>query len=132
MFCAYMQACCLCDGYAATFLLDKVDAYASAENVPTEKVRQKREIGIYFALFAMTLIGARHWRSSERTGCNLSKEYGDTPCPRSGRRSKPPSCLRPRPRRRSASISLSSTSAASVTWLVTPPLTTARRARLCG
>src|SRR3546814_5540069 len=86
MFCAYMQACCLCDGYAATFLLDKVDAYASAENVPTEKVRQKREIGIYFALFAMTLIGARHWRSSERTGCNLSKEYGDTPCPRSGSR----------------------------------------------
>jgi hypothetical protein len=54
-----------CDNYATTFLLYRVDEYASAENVPTEKVRQKREIGIYFALFAMTLIGAGHWDESE-------------------------------------------------------------------
>jgi len=54
-----------CDNYATKFLLDEVDAYALAEDVPAEKVRQKREIGIYFALFAMTLIGAGHWTESD-------------------------------------------------------------------
>lgn len=54
-----------CDNYATKFLLDKIEKYADAENIPSEKVRQKREVGIYFALFAMTLIGAGHWDQSD-------------------------------------------------------------------
>jgi len=54
-----------CDEYATTFILDGVDQYAQTENVDSEKVRQKRELGIYFAQFAMTLIGAGYWDASD-------------------------------------------------------------------
>jgi hypothetical protein len=45
-----------CDEYATRFLLDQIDTFAASEKAPTGLVRQKRELGIYFALFAMVLI----------------------------------------------------------------------------
>ena len=54
-----------CDLYATQFLLDKVDKYATDVHKPVDKVRQKREIGIYFALFAMVLIGADRWHETD-------------------------------------------------------------------
>ena len=54
-----------CDLYATRFLLDRVGEYATATAEPVAKVRQKREIGIYFALFAMVMIGADHWRETD-------------------------------------------------------------------
>ena len=54
-----------CDLYATQFLLDRADEYARAAGEPVDKVRQKREIGIYFALFALVLIGAGHWHETD-------------------------------------------------------------------
>ena len=54
-----------CDLYATQFLLDRADEYAMAAGEPVDKVRQKREIGIYFALFALVLIGAGHWHETD-------------------------------------------------------------------
>lgn len=45
-----------CDRFAADFLLSRVEEYAQDQSVPVEKVRQKREIGVYFALFAMGVL----------------------------------------------------------------------------
>jgi hypothetical protein len=53
-----------CDEYATTFILDGVDQYAKDQGVNTDKVKQKRELGVYFAMFAMTLIGAGQWDAS--------------------------------------------------------------------
>lgn len=53
-----------CDAFATDFILSGVERYAAGENVPIEKVRLKRELGIYFALFAMTLISAGHCGAS--------------------------------------------------------------------
>lgn len=50
-----------CDNFATKFLLDKISEYAAAESVSGEQVRLKREIGIYFAMFVMTLISAGRW-----------------------------------------------------------------------
>ena len=53
-----------CDKFATRFLLEKIDEYAKESNESPELVRRKREIGIYFALFAMTLIGGGHWEET--------------------------------------------------------------------
>jgi hypothetical protein len=45
-----------CDEFATRFLLQHVDLCARHESVELELVRQKRQLAIYFALFAMTLI----------------------------------------------------------------------------
>jgi hypothetical protein len=54
-----------CDEFATRFMLERMHAYAADEKVPGELVRQKREIGIYFALFAMTLISRDKWAQSD-------------------------------------------------------------------
>ena len=48
-----------CDRFATLFLLEK--DYAGSENVAPERVRQKRELGVYFALFALTLLAKKNW-----------------------------------------------------------------------
>ncbi|MDP1766076.1 MAG: phage exclusion protein Lit family protein [Methylotenera sp.] len=50
-----------CDEFATSFLLDTVDAYAEEHNEPPALVRQKRQTGIYFALFSMTLMSRDKW-----------------------------------------------------------------------
>lgn len=53
-----------CDRYATTFLLEQVDVYARAENVEPARVVQKRQLGIYFALFALTVLAKDKWTAS--------------------------------------------------------------------
>lgn len=53
-----------CDAFATRFLLDQLDAYAQQENVSPNLVRRKRELGIYFALFTMTLMARDNWGAS--------------------------------------------------------------------
>lgn len=53
-----------CDEFATRFMLDRTADYAARENVSADKVREKREIGIYFALFVLTLVGKDHWGQS--------------------------------------------------------------------
>lgn len=54
-----------CDAFATKFLLDQLDAYAKRENVSPDLVRRKRELGIYFALFAMILMARDKWGASQ-------------------------------------------------------------------
>lgn len=54
-----------CDDFATRFLLSEVGAYAASQGVEPALVRQKREIGIYFALFALTLLAKDHWEESD-------------------------------------------------------------------
>ncbi|GEM_PF-656239 len=54
-----------CDAFATKFLLDQLDAYAQREKASPNLVRRKRELGIYFALFAMTLMARDKWSASQ-------------------------------------------------------------------
>jgi hypothetical protein len=54
-----------CDSFATQFLLDQLDVYAQRERVSPSLVRRKRELGIYFALFAMTLMARDNWGASK-------------------------------------------------------------------
>lgn len=53
-----------CDAFATKFLLDRVVDFASVQDEDANDVRMKRETGIYFALFTMTLLGPRFWPES--------------------------------------------------------------------
>jgi len=53
-----------CDAFATRFLLERVEAYAQCTHEDLELVRRKRQLGIYFALFAMTLIAKDKWDDS--------------------------------------------------------------------
>jgi len=54
-----------CDEFATRFILEGVDIYAHSRNVDREIVRLKRELGIYFVLFSMTLITTGDWSDSD-------------------------------------------------------------------
>lgn len=54
-----------CDDFATRFLLSEVGAYAASQGVEPTLVRQKREISIYFALFALTLLAKDRWGASD-------------------------------------------------------------------
>lgn len=50
-----------CDAYATDFLLSQVEQYANDNGVTAQSVRFKRELSIYFALFAVTLLAKGKW-----------------------------------------------------------------------
>lgn len=50
-----------CDLFATEFLLRDVGKYAEMEDVPPERVHFKRQLGIYFALFGLTLLAKDNW-----------------------------------------------------------------------
>jgi len=50
-----------CDRFAAQFLLEQVDRYAADVRVAADMVRLKRQLGIYFALFGLTLLAKNNW-----------------------------------------------------------------------
>lgn len=54
-----------CDQYATAFLMDQIDVYAKAERAEPQSVRLKRELAIYFALFAVTLLAKDRWAQSD-------------------------------------------------------------------
>ncbi|MBZ5763052.1 hypothetical protein LAV84_28735 [Rhizobium sp. VS19-DR104.2] len=54
-----------CDEFATTFLLDQIDAYAQYQGESSDLVRQKRQLGIYFGLFAITLLAKDKWEASD-------------------------------------------------------------------
>lgn len=54
-----------CDAYATRFLLEQIDAYAGSAKVNPAQVSQKRQLGIYFALFALTLLTKDSWEASD-------------------------------------------------------------------
>lgn len=54
-----------CDEFATNFILEKIGTYASLHGVAADQIRQKRQMGIFFAMFAMTLIGNGCWTASD-------------------------------------------------------------------
>lgn len=54
-----------CDEFATRFLLEQADAYAASEGLEVELVRQKRQLGIYFGLFAVTLLAKDKWQATD-------------------------------------------------------------------
>jgi hypothetical protein len=54
-----------CDAFATTFLLERIDAYSGSTGESAELVRQKRQLGIYFGLFAVALLAKERWGDSD-------------------------------------------------------------------
>jgi hypothetical protein len=54
-----------CDEYATDFIIEKVDDYAKDAGVAPDSVRLKRELAIYFACFAITLLAKDNWQQSD-------------------------------------------------------------------
>jgi len=55
-----------CDEFATNFILARSEEFARGEKVSPLSVRTKRELGILFAVFAITLIAKDRWAASER------------------------------------------------------------------
>ena len=54
-----------CDEFATTFLLEQVEHFAYKESTDPRKVRGKREMGVYAALFVIALAKQGAWDESE-------------------------------------------------------------------
>lgn len=54
-----------CDTFATAFMLEKISEYGESVKTSPEIVHQKRQLGIYFALFAIALITAEKWAETE-------------------------------------------------------------------
>ena len=54
-----------CDAFATTFLLERIDAYSGSTGESAELVRQKRQLGNYFGLFAVALLAKERWGYSD-------------------------------------------------------------------
>ncbi|KKK56322.1 hypothetical protein LCGC14_3065680, partial [marine sediment metagenome] len=53
-----------CDEFATRFILEHVQRYSEENGDDPALVRRKREMAIYFALFAVTLLAKDHWEAS--------------------------------------------------------------------
>ncbi len=53
-----------CDDFATTFILDHIYQYSQSQGVSEALVAQKRQAGIFFALFGVTVIGRGSWSAS--------------------------------------------------------------------
>ena len=54
-----------CDAFATVFLLEHIQQYAQIKSEDAVLVRRKRETGIYFALFTLTLLAKDNWGASK-------------------------------------------------------------------
>jgi hypothetical protein len=54
-----------CDDFATSYLLERTQDYADSQCVSVELVRQKRQLGIYFGLFAVSLIAKDKWQATD-------------------------------------------------------------------
>jgi len=54
-----------CDAFATEFILSQTGNYAQAHAVDRQKVEQKRQIGVNFALFAMAVISRDKWAATD-------------------------------------------------------------------
>lgn len=53
-----------CDDFATAFILDGIHQYSQSQGESEALVAQKRQTGIFFALFGMTVIGRGSWSKS--------------------------------------------------------------------
>jgi hypothetical protein len=62
-----------CDAYAAGFILEQVEQYAVSEGEDASKVSQKREMGLFHAMFALSMLTIERWGDSESHPNTLSR-----------------------------------------------------------
>lgn len=55
-----------CDAFATTFLLARIAEYAAATGQSASVISDKRQMGIYCAIFSMTLLSRANWEPGER------------------------------------------------------------------
>jgi hypothetical protein len=55
----------ICDEFATLFLIEKVAAYAAESGADEVLVLQKRQLGVYMALFTMALLTKDRWGTSD-------------------------------------------------------------------
>lgn len=53
-----------CDAYATTFILSRINKYASQFNENQDLVERKRKTGIVFAMFALTVMSEGRWNET--------------------------------------------------------------------
>jgi hypothetical protein len=54
-----------CDEFATTFLMDQVSAYSAQSGDDLFKVRQKRQLGVFMALFTVALLTKDNWETTD-------------------------------------------------------------------
>ena len=54
-----------CDCFATEFILKDAAKYARNKEIDIQLLEQKRQVGVHFALFALTIISRRSWIESE-------------------------------------------------------------------
>ena len=54
-----------CDGFATEFVLSELSKYAYQHSADRLKVEQKRQLGVSFALFSLTVISRNNWDATE-------------------------------------------------------------------
>jgi hypothetical protein len=54
-----------CDEFATNFILEAIDRYAVDTGQPAERVQQKRQLAIYVALFAVSLLAKDKWGDTD-------------------------------------------------------------------
>ena len=54
-----------CDKFATEFLLEGAETYAKSQKVDVGLVNQKRRLGIYFALFTLTILAKDKWEETK-------------------------------------------------------------------
>ena len=55
-----------CDAFATAFLLERISEYAAATGQSESLVSDKRQMGVYCAIFAMTLLSRENWGPGDR------------------------------------------------------------------
>ena len=53
-----------CDYFATQYILEHASEYANANNIDIQLLEQKRQIGVHFALFALTILTRYKWTNS--------------------------------------------------------------------
>lgn len=54
-----------CDQFATEYLLAKVDEFATSSGQNGDSIRKKRALGIYFAMFALSVLAHDSWQASD-------------------------------------------------------------------
>ena len=54
-----------CDQFATEYLMDKVGEFATASGQSEDAIRNKRAVGIYFAMFALAVLSHAKWDATE-------------------------------------------------------------------
>ncbi|MGQ1800257.1 phage exclusion protein Lit family protein [Serratia marcescens] len=54
-----------CDEFATKFVLEKMQDYSAGSGDDFSLVRRKRELGVYLALFSLTLLSKDKWEESD-------------------------------------------------------------------